>query len=421
MISTTRMKCWKKGLLMAAVMLLPALSWAGDFYSTVPYIGSVKLGGTGATPANQVFGKEYSHNRPSTAASPNIVSIDDHDSFGVPDPLQVVSWDGIPRAGVPGGNSGSTNGFDYDSAVLGNTTRQVDAIANRGDFLFKEVIANQASLLFSTTLDIRVPGPDVHIMWEDPTGGFGPWAVIETISTSHPPGPGPGVNHHDVFDVDGLEVWGPEPPSHTNPNADPVVEGYIGAANTADSDRFSLDIDSGSGVSVWGYDIPTSTVFAWAPHAAIVAAVEAAFLPAGALYPPEIRDMIDLDALMAQDTNIVGPTRSSFGVGDELLFSIDPIPQVGIDGGEIIHLVVTAAGISGTFLSHGGHLWDTAFDVRGKFGTEFEDIDVLEAVGTLTGDFEIPVPDPLIPEPSTWVLALFAFGGVMIRRSRLNA
>jgi hypothetical protein len=213
--------------------------------------------------------------------------------------------------------------------------------------------------------------------------------------------------------VDGLEVWGPEPPSHTNPNADPVVEGYIGAANTADADRFSLDIDSGSGVSVWGYDIPTSTVFAWAPHSAIVAAVEAAFLPAGGIYPPEIRDMIDLDALMARDTNIVGPTRSSFGVGDELLFSIDPIPQVGI---EIIHLAVTAAGITGTFLSHGGHLWDTAFDVRGRFGTEFEDIDVLEAVGTLTGDFEIPVPDPLIPEPSTWVLAALALGGVMIRK-----
>ncbi len=406
MRTTTKRRGWRQWLLAAAIAGLPTVGWAGDFYSTVPYIGSVKLGGTGATPAAQVFGKEYSHNRPSTVASPNIVSIDDHDAFGVGDPLQVVSWDGIPRAGVAGGNSGSTDGFDYDSAVLGNTTRQVDAIANRGDFLFKEVIANQASLLFSTTLDIRVPGPDVHVMWEDPTGGFGPWA----------PGPGPGVNHHDVFDVDGLEVWGPEPPSHTNPNADPVVEGYVGAANTADADRFSLDIDSGSGVSVWGYDIPTSTVFAWAPHAAIVAAVEAVFLPAGGIYPPEIRDMIDLDALMARDTNIVGPTRSSFGVGDELLFSIDPIPQVGIDGGEIIHMAITAAGMTASFLSHGGHLWDTAFDVRGKFGTEFEDIDVLEAVGTLTGDFEIPVPDPNVPEPATWALAVLALGGVMIRK-----
>jgi hypothetical protein len=418
MISTTKMKCWKQALLAAVVTMAPAQAWAGDFYSTVPYTGTVKLGGTGATPADKVIGKEYSHNRIiPTANDPNGFSFEDHDAFATPDPLQNVSWDGISIPGLGGGNSGSTDAFDYDHPNLANTTRQVDAIANRGDFLFRQTLVNQSALLFSTTGDFRA-GADVHVMWEDPTGGFGPWAVIETNSTSHPPGPGPGVNHHNVFDVDGLEVWGPEPPSHTNPNADPVNEGYAGGVNTADADRFSLDRDSASGTAVWGYDIPTGNVFPWVSHAAVVQAVESAFLPNGGVFTDEVRRLIDLDALMAQDLSVSTPRPVvGFAPGDELLFSIDPIPQAGIDGGEILHMSFTAAGgILGVFLSHGGHLWDTAFDVRGKFGTEFEDIDVLEAVGTLTGDFEIPVPDPLIPEPSTWALALIALGGVMLRK-----
>ena len=93
---------------------------------------------------------------------------------------------------------------------------------------------------------------------------------------------------------------------------------------------------------------------------------------------------------------------------DELLFTIDPIDAPldpsgallpAIDGGEIIHRTNTGAGsFSVSFLSHGGHLWDTAFPVAATFGYIDgigEDVDdALEAVGTLTGDTTIDTPEP---------------------------
>ncbi|MBX3434152.1 MAG: PEP-CTERM sorting domain-containing protein [Pirellulales bacterium] len=406
---------WRQALAAVCVAGAAMPAWAGDYYTTVPFPAGVFIGGTGATPAHVVIGKEYSHNRAVPGADPRIVSFDDHDAFGVPDPLQVVSWDGIPRAGMGGGNSGSNDAFDFGVPGFNYPQGQVDAIANRGDFLFREVIENKASLLFSSTLDTSVVG-GVHVWWEDPTGAFGIWADAETLGIAHPPGPGPGVNHHPVFDLDGLEVWGPEPPTHL-PGGNVVVEGYIGGLHVADSDRFSLDNDSLSGVSVWAYDIAAKTIAPWVLHADVVAAVEYAFLGAGGAFPREIRDLIDLDALMARDLGQVA-AHGLFAPGDEILFSIDPIDAVGIDGGEIIHAYFDAAGgIVGAFLSHGGHLWDTAFDIRGTFGVEFEDIDAIEAVGTLTGD-PIDVPDPYIPEPATIWLAGLGLAGIAARRRR---
>ena len=341
------------------------------------------------------------------------MSLDDHDADGTPDPGQVVSWDGIPGpVGTPfAGNSGSVDAFDY-SSKLGFPTNvpnggQVDALANNGDFLFLAIIQNKATLLFSTTSDLfAVPGPlgpGAHVHYEDPTGAHAPWALIEAPPAGA--GPGPGVNHHLVRDLDALEVWGPEPPSHAIGAVSPVVEGYVGAFNTADSNRFSLDVDSATGTSMWNYDIATTAVSPYIPHAAIVDAVENLFLGVGLDFVMQTRDQIDLDAAMARD--ISDPGRWS--AGDQLLFSIDPIltPLVpgatapvpagfSIDGGEVMQLVKTgplATDFTISFLSHGGHLWDTAFDVRAKFGYAFEDVDALEAVGTLTGD-DIPTPEP---------------------------
>ena len=450
-----RLNLQKSAIAAAAFALAAATSGVvqgGDYYSSVPFLPSISIGmdSEGATAVGDVYGKEYSHTNwfavYHSPGDPNVINIADHDAFASPDPLQVVSWDGL--AGGAAGNSGSVDAFDFGIPGFNYPEGQVDALGNKADFLFGRVISNEATLLFSVTGDIDVSSmlppagsgssagivAKAHVHFEDPLGpdAMSPldiWAAIEAPTAG--PGPGPGVNHHVVEDLDALEVWGPEPPSHMRPGMPtPVIEGHIGGfpgPRTADADRFSLDLDAASGVSVWAYDDSgaVETIMPWIPHAEIVAAVETLFLGGdGDLrFDDETRRHIDVDATMVRDFPTL-PGRPGWDVGDELLFSIDPImggsiidatggmvgPAPPIDGGEIMHLVKTAPGMGpGTFaisfLSHGGHLWDTAFDVSGTFGYYFEDVDALEAVGTLTGDMDIPTP-----EPASIVLALFAIG-----------
>jgi hypothetical protein len=398
------------------VMGLSSPVLANNYYNAVPINPVVQINpnGEGATPMAKVFGKEYSHNRV-TGGNPNIISLGDHDAGGVLDTSQVVSWDGSPILG----NSGSVDGFDFEPGLLQRQVelREVDALANRGDALLRQLVLNQASLLFSMTNDTGPTGaPKAHVHFEDPDpvnlalDPLDVWTPIEL-----PVGPGPGINHHDVWDLDAIEVWGPEPPSHTG-GVTPVREGYVGGGPgvgtaTADSDRFSLDRDSLTNTSVWAYNINTGGVAPWVPHMAIVNAVENLFLGAGLDYTQATRDLIDIDALMALDVNNSPTAGPQWNVGDELVFSIDPIlapeyvdqsgsgsPAAAIDGGEIMHLAFTATGPIISFLNHGGHLWDTAFDVSGTFDYQFEDVDAIEAVGVLNGT------DITIPEPSSALL-----------------
>jgi hypothetical protein len=56
---------------------------------------------------------------------------------------------------------------------------------------------------------------------------------------------------------------------------------------------------------------------------------------------------------------------------------------------------------------HGGHAWDTAFDLMGTFGTPSENVDALEAVAIAT------------PEPSTVLGAGLMLGlGVFLRKQK---
>ncbi|QDU86702.1 hypothetical protein Pla175_00520 [Pirellulimonas nuda] len=431
------------GSALALGLLLPAELWAGDYYHPVPFLATVKLGGEGATPVDTVYGKEYSHNDPGKVlvggGDPNLVSIDDHDEFGVADPLQVVSWD-YREGRIPPGNSGSVNAFDFGSVSAFNyPDGQIDALANSGDFLFRQVLRNESTLLFSVTGDSFGGAPKGRVHYEDPVGLGAVWAEPEL-----PLGPGAGVNHHRVAELDALEVWGPEPPEHDLLVGPPkvVIEGYIGGfgfgPNTADSNRFSIDNDAlNGGVSVWAYDITTAAITPWIPHSEIVTAVEKLFLPAGFRFDDLTRDQIDVDATMAYDIGgdpAIPGAFPGYNVGDELLFSIDPLvtprlidpsgapaPYVGppIHGGEIIHLAKIAAGVgpatvSASFLFHGGHLWDSIFNPALAFGYDSPDVDALESVGTLTGTFEIPT----IPEPSSLLLCAFVAPLLALRRSR---
>ena len=110
----------------------------------------------------------------------------------------------------------------------------------------------------------------------------------------------------------------------------------------------------------------------------------------------QLVELMDVDATMAS--------------GEQLLYSIAPLPLSqfdpalpDFDGGEIF--VYDGPGTATRFLRHGGHDWDTAFDVVATFanlGVMSENINALEAVAT--------------PEPASCILMLLAAVGLLATR-----
>jgi hypothetical protein len=66
-----------------------------------------------------------------------------------------------------------------------------------------------------------------------------------------------------------------------------------------------------------------------------------------------------------------------------------------------------------SFLMHGTHPWDSLFSPALAFGYLHDDVDALEAVGAIDGDFELPVP-----EPASVLLMLFGIAGIARCRRR---
>lgn len=237
------------------------------------------------------------------------------------------------------GTGATTDGTDY------STLGQVDAMANAGDAFFNQVLEDQAALVFSTTFDN-------NIYFELPASSFGLtggiWATPNQIDA---PGPGsdPGVQ-----DVDALELWGPDNFSDAS---------YYSVYGDAMIDPLTGQVVSGA-----VFDQNNNVIFT---NQEITKAVnQAAKLKLRA---------VNLDAMMVS--------------GDEIIFSVDAIEGF-LDGGEIF--VYDQSTGNSNFLKHGGHLWDTSFDVMGTFGTASENINALEAVGTQ--EFTLyPKPYPVPP------------------------
>lgn len=342
--------------LFAIVVLLAAVALGARFAAATPWAP------TGSTfvpaPSNLVPG-------PKIVTGKDFSDIRDRDLNGLPDPERVVAWDG---------SGGVRNSFDYSGSRVAYPDvlpdREVDGIAAGGDALFHAVRNNTAALLISVE-----GNPGIH--YERQTGlpgsfpGTGIWAKAVDIDNMNPP-----------IDTDGLELWG--------------------ADQFDDSDRYSLAGDpftdfvvpnESRKVAIWSYNAAGNTSIHHTLTTDLAAAMDLQ-LPLGGVgvggpHWGQLVELLDVDAIMT--------------FGTQVTFSIRPItytittpagPVVfTFDGGEIFEYDGPA--VPTRYLNHGGHLWDTLFDVRATFGVLSENVDALEAVAG-------------IPEPSTVVLLMLA-------------
>lgn len=372
------------------------------------------------TPA-ETFGKEYSHDTDQTTTL----------GGGISDPEQVIAWDGIGGTADGVDYSGTRPSFDADS--------QFDAIANHQDALFNQLKRDRAHLIFSHDDMIStypggppvpagagfsptpVPsGGPVPLVGGTAIGGAGELSYELAGAFAPPSTHGTWATQAEVNgmplprDVDGVEVWGPEP-------------GLMG-----DTDKYSLQVDFMSataggppGTSVWN-----ASGTPYISHPMIVSAVTHLLgpVPGGAVLPfPTFidgNDAINLDALMVQDTvgEIDSFDRSPDGSpGDQIIFSIQQIPNPGdpdgyyATGSELFVLDASLGVLGVSYLEHGGHVWDQTYALdaltvepdllNGRYGVL--DINAIEAVGAL-----------VVPEPAAMTLLALCLGSLPFARSR---
>jgi hypothetical protein len=289
----------------------------------------------------------------------------DVDLFQVNDPLQNLSWDGL---------GGNTNAFDYSgSGPPPEDPDQVDALANEQDYLFFQLLNNQAAMVVSLQ-------QENFLRNHNPNSTVGIWATAQQLRNMAPGG--------QPAEVDAVELWGdPSSPQHDG-------------SGGIDSNHYSYIGDSippvppGGGfppVSIFYYDPANHVSKPYILHDPLRDALNQSF-GFGV-------NQIDVDGLMVYD--IAGNTV--WDLGDWIIFSLRPVTGgVFLDGGE---LFVWRNGQPMTYLQHGGRTWDTLNSVALIFNANTENIDALEAV-------------PFIPEPGSLLLALTAAAMLAVRRRR---
>lgn len=278
------------------------------------------------------------------------------------------------------------NSFTYP-----HTDSLVDAIANTGDYLFGFLTGNRVNLLVSFQGDPNYSGPGgpfgpVAVYMEDPGGGAYPkW------NQQGPPA-GKTVPYGLDFDastlnpdheLDALEVWGPLSSDDANMyslEGDPIIPA------ASDPERISVR-KQWNGLWFIG-------------HSTIQAAVVA-------LGYTGDTNLIDLDALMVRNLS----DSENWSTGDTIIFSIRAAGNW--DGGEI---VVLPFGGPPSFLNHGGHLWNTAFNVAGAFDLDppTEEVDAIEA-------YPAPRSTPTLTEWGLVILVALLIGSavfVMLRKRK---
>jgi hypothetical protein len=252
---------------------------------------------------------------------------------------QAVFFDGVNV--LP--QSGLRNSHDYG-------VFQVDALSNIRDVLFYSLKDNKTNLLFSIQNDrwgnaifAERPNGDI-VLWSDTKGiagnfliGFGKLLVNGNPAAPIDGDPSYPVTFSDhLLDVDALEVWGPEPSSlGLNSGTDDV---------NYDANVFSPEGDEPFSVKCVD-DLANCRLYTRADIA-------------NAIGKPDLAPFIDVDGLMTHLSTALDPDGKNIL---EMIFSIRPVAE--FDGAEIW----TWDGQPGNLanpLMHGGHLWDTAFDLR---------------------------------------------------------
>ncbi|MEO2046035.1 MAG: PEP-CTERM sorting domain-containing protein [Pirellulales bacterium] len=395
--------------------LFVALATGSPATATKPYgplSGGIPSGlGTLLAPPSVVPGKEYSHDMDQETFAPG----------GIPDPQQVIAWDG---------SGGVGDGVDFSGTrgALYTPDDQVDAIANHGDHLFRQLLGSEdvkdtAHLIFShddmvsiyttppgagafpTSFLVPSAGP-VLLSNGNIIGGAGELSYETAFAFTPPSSQGvwatqPMINAMPLpDDVDGVEVWGPEP------------------AFTDDADKYSMNVDFMNGASVWN-----KSGTPYISHATIVAAVTSLLGPVSGVLPfPTFidgDDAINLDALMVQDI-IPGYAHDTFdrdptgAPGDRIIFSIRQIVDPSDPSGYYAtgsELFVLDASTGASFLSHGGHVWDKSYALSDLTlpsthvnGLAVIDINAIEAISE----------GVKVPEPTSAMLLLVASTGLAL-------
>ncbi len=335
---------------MAGALVALCALWSSPVATASPWApatSAIPIVGPGVPTPALTPGKDFSDYR-------------DRDSLGGADAEQDIAWDGT---------GGTRDSFDYSGSRPADLTQdmEVDGIANGFDALFHPLRGDLSALIFSVG-ELGIGGPaggDPNIYLEHAAAYSGPkppaiWATAPTIDDTYP-----------IGDVDGLEVWGDD--------------------NFDDADRYSLYGDpfwtppggASMKVAVWGYSAGISTPHTFTADLAMALDRQFGGSGTGPLFGLA-SELLDVDAIMVQ--------------GDHLTFSVAPIDftplgvPVAFDGGEIFEY--DGPGSTTRFLFHGGHFWNTIFDVRGTFGVLSENVNAIEAVS--------------VPEPSTFLLLLVA-------------
>jgi len=360
------------------VTVAPSQVLAGPFNSPGPFVNPV-VDGVPSPP--QVPGKEYSED-PDRNGNPSHTA----------NPGQVIAWDGT------GGTTNTSNFltlWNPTSGIAAPDPFQVDALANRKDLLFYDVIANGVTLVFSTGLPEGLRTDyDNYIFYERPPGNIGVWATPAQINQVEP------------NNVEGLELWAPVQ-DETVPLEERINDGLLGLPCVPGQLTCvpgpELPVDDANRYSLFGDPLGCSVFKSNGDCLFLKADIATAITP---LFPGlNITDAkIDLDGLMTWENDILFSLKPIDGNNDGIITDNDPSKD--LDGGEIF---VWRFGQAPQFLNHGGHVWDTVFNVKDtvEFWTGLrpgtENIDALEAVAVCDHDC------PPIPEPST-VLSLLTLG-----------
>jgi hypothetical protein len=368
--------------LLLGVTVAPSQVLAGPFNSPGPFVDP---SGKEVPFPPQVPGKEYSED-PDRNGNP----------LHTPNPGQVIAWDGT------GGTTNTSNFltlWNPTSGIAAPDPFQVDALANRKDLLFYEVIEDSVPLVFSTGLPggprtafdnyIFYERPNHKVLLPFPYKEIGVWATPAQINQVEP------------NNVEGLELWAPV--------QDPTVP-LEERINSVLLQGPEVPVDDANRYSLVGDPLGCSVFKSNGDCLFLKANIASAITP---LFPGlDITDAkIDLDGLMTWENDILFSLKPIDGNNDGIITDNDPSQD--LDGGEIFVWLSTEP--SAKFLIHGGHVWDTAFNVKNTVkhwtGLEpgTENIDALEAVAT--------------PEPSTFLslLTLGSLGAASTLKRKLKS